>query len=588
MTDLFDFLETTPAKAPPAPMVGHGIPLRWCQREDVDAMMHAIETGYTHPCCVGATGYGKGPLIAEVAGRLRKNGGKVVALVDRSHLVYQLADEIERHLDVDVGRVADGTCDNIHLPIVVSTVQAMYTPDRSGRPLYEYPAFKPTKAVICDESHRFFADCYRGVLDYFAENNQAVVPLFTATPSASNGARWDSFVNWTPHAEGPCMRTVRWCVDNGYLVKPRQAFIEVNLDLAPIYEQLADCGEDEAESEDAEDASAVLLDLLRDKGERDAATFAAGVADVVGKRRAIVFSPPRVSAAKTLASWLNATGRMTCDAVWGGRGDKLDVLDRFRRGTPQSLSSVNLLCEGFNDPTVSAVFVCRLLKQWRMVQQMVGRALRPHPSIVAELNRYDAPDQAEQRRLVIARSVKPDALVADLVGLDGHVLQASAVEVLYASESEDVKAEIAKIIRTAPRPQRDEEERPGDDVLEQAKQQLATRQREQLEEMARRRAMAGEIHADVRVTTDGRHELPSVPEPIMAATLGEKAMFVAVALQYSVDAAVNIANSKPRHILRGMTWGMRKKLDKEGRRPDWNRARQAFPEWAASKRKGAA
>jgi superfamily II DNA or RNA helicase len=572
-----------PAKAPPARVVGRGINLRWLQREDADALMHAIETGHNRPCCVGATGVGKGAIIAEVAGRLHRAGGKVVCLVDRAHLVHQLADEIDRHLGVTCGRVADGQAIGIHHPYVVSTVQAMYTPDAGGKPLFEYPQFESTRAVIADEAHKMFAPVFRSPIEHFIEMHGAVCVGFTATPVAANGAEWQSFFNWTPEAEGPCMRTVGWCIRNGYLVPPRQAFVSVNLDLRPLYDRLADTLVASESDDEPDDAAAVLLDLLSDKGEQDAARFAAGVADVIGDRRAIVFAPPRVAAAKLLASWLKAAG-MSSDAVWGGRVDKSDVLASFKRGRPQVLSNVNILCEGFDSPTCSAVFICRLMKQWRLVAQMVGRCLRPSPSVIPALSEFDEPEQSERRRAAIAASEKPDALVADLVGIDGKVLQASALDVLYAGESDDVRREAGDIIlsRKKGSPQDDV---PDEALMDAARSQLLHRQHEQLAEQARRRGMAGDISADVSVTyDDGRAvRVPKAAAPRQSATIGEKAMFVACATQYPIERAMDMAERFPRNQLKGMTFGMKRKLDASNTRPDWSRARKAYPEWAKQK-----
>lgn len=580
--NLFSLPNPAPAVAPSGKVLGR-IPLRWCQREDIDAMMHAISSGRKKPACVAATGYGKGAEIAELVGRLRDNG-KVLCLVDRAHLVHQLATEIERHLpEVSCGRIADSEANGLYNPIVVSTVQAMYTPDRSGRPLYAYQQFRHTKSVIADEAHKFFADSFRSVLEHFVNENNAVIPLFTATPVAANGARWASFVDWTPDAEGPCMRTTGWCVRNGYLVPPVQAFVRVNLRLDDIYGRLtSDEGEDEDRGDELAD---LLVSLLHDKSERAAATFASGIADVMAGRQSIIFSPRRIAAAKLIASWITATGRMRCKAVWGAMSDKDGVLSDFIDGAPDALANVDLLCEGYNNPYISAVFVCRLLKSWRLVNQMVGRALRPHPDIVDALNQLDEPDQAEQRRAVIASSPKPNALIADLVGLDERIIQASAIDVLHADEGQDVRAEMAEIILG--RGSKPSEDAPTSDAeaLAAAKERLRAKQDEQLAEMARRRGMAGKIKADVSVEYGaGTPSLPQAPAPITPATVGQKAMFVAVALQYDIDRAMGIATRTPQKNLVGMTFGMRKKLDASGRRPDWDRARLAYPEWANARK----
>jgi superfamily II DNA or RNA helicase len=575
-----------PAPAPPSRIIGRGMRLRYSQREDVDALMYALGQGFTKPCCVGATGIGKGLIIAELVGRLRhERGGKVVCLVDRAHLVHQLADEIERHLGIVCGRVADGVKDGINRAVVCTTVQALYDCGSGDIPLYELPQFRDTKSVIGDECHKLLAPVYRSPAQHFIEQHDAVVIGFTATPVASNGQAWRDYWDWTAQAEGPCMRTAPWCIKHGYLVPPRQAFVHVNLDLKPLYERLADTlpGED-SDDEERDDAAAVLLDLLNDKGEQDAARFAAGVADVIGEHRAVVFAPPRVAAAKLLASWLQATGRVTCKPVWGSLVDKGEVL-KFARlwGSPQVLVNAALLTEGWNDPDVSAVFMCRLIKNWRLVTQMVGRVLRPADAVADELSRLDGPENADTRRAVIANSAKPDALVADLVGIDGAVLQASAVDVLYADESPEHRREMGEIIRQR-KPH--EGERPSDELLELARSQVLTRQHEQLRAQARRRAMAGELGADVTVTYErGGAPLPSLPTPREQATDGEKARFVAYATQYDVERAMSIADRFPRNQLRGMTWAAQRKAEKDGARPDWRRARQCYPEWASQRRR---
>lgn len=583
-SSLFD-VEPKPAAAPPHRVVGR-IPLRWCQREDVDAKMNAIEKGAKRPACIGATGYGKGAMIAEMAGRLRENG-KIVVLIDRSHLVHQIADEIDYHLGTTCGRVADSEYEGLNRQIIVSTVQAMYTPDRSGTPLYAYSQFKKVAAVIGDEAHKLFADCFRAVPMHFVDQCNAIVSLFTATPIASNGAAWSSFVDWTPAAEGPCMRTAGWCIRNGYLVPPLQAYVRSQLDLSKIHDRV---GSDDTDNEDAGDELAgLLIDLLKQKGEREAAAFMAGAAEVIGDRRAIIFTPARVETTKLMASWLSATGRMHCEPVWGNRVDKAKVLDRHKDGEFQALTSVNLLCEGYNDPRVSAVFICRLLNNWRIIQQMVGRGLRPLRETAALLNQYDTPEGAEQRRAIIAASAKPNALIADLVGLDGKVLRASAIDVLYDGESEDVKGELAERAMHRQMQRKADDERPESDEaeLEAAKQQLQAKQNQQLAELARRRAMAGDVPADVQVSY-GNHaplSMPSAPSTTAAATVGEKARFVAFALKYDPERAKAIADSKPRHVLRGMIASFQRELAKQHRGPDWARARRAYPDFA---RQGAA
>jgi hypothetical protein len=269
---------------------------------------------------------------------------------------------------------------------------------------------------------------------------------------------------------------------------------------------------------------------------------------------------------------------LTCEPAWGARVDKGDLLDRFRRGgRPQCLTNVNLLYERFDAPGTSAVFLCRLIKSWRVIQQMVGRGLRPSANTMSELSRLDGPDCAADRVAAIRASDKPDALIADLVGLDERILQASAVEVLYSDEPEDVRAEMGRVLRARqadPPPRQGEE--PDETALEEARANLLRRQQERLADMARRRAMAGGVGAAVSVTYgDGpRHGISSEGPGVLrsGATLGEKAMFVAHATQYDLQRATDIADRTARHQLKGMTFSMKRKLKSAGQRTEGRRA----------------
>ncbi len=565
--------------APQFPQAGGGFSLSWCQREDVDTATEAFRKSYRKVAVVGATGYGKGPMIAEMAGRMLAAFGPGLVLVDRANLVEQLADEIDYHLDTTVGRVADGSATGLQHSVVVSTVQAMYTRDRTDRPLYEYPQITDRRWVIVDEAHKFFASCFRAVCEHFVDMNGARVALFTATPVAANGDDWRSFADWTAHEPGPCNRTISWCVENGLLVPMRQGYVHARADVSKVYEKLSAVTTDDDQEDSGDELAGVLIEMLTNTDERAACEFASGVAQAIGDARAMIFSPPRVEALKLLTSWLKHS--VPCEAVWGARPNKSDILKAFKRGYPQALASVNMLCEGANFPEVSKGFVFRTIKNnWRMSTQIAGRMVRLHPSIQSEIRRWDGPEYAEKRRQIIADSPKPEAFIYDLVGNDGRAQQSTVIEVLAGDQSEDIKRAMGELIQSRIAKSRKSGEPIDKDLLAEAATKVLTRQNDELAELARRRGMAGEFGADVTVSYDTPLvALPIAPTAKHAATVAEKAMYVAFAVDYDVAAAVAIANTKPRNQLRGMTQGARAKLAKMNRKPDWRRAQRAFPEW---------
>lgn len=571
-------------RAPHLPQLGHGFNLSWCQMEDVDTLSEAIRQGYHKPACVGATGYGKGPMIAETAMRMLAAMGPGIVLVDKANLVGQLADAIEHHSGFSVGRVCDGVAVGLERSIVVSTVQAMYTKDRSGKPLYTVKQLTERRWVVVDEAHKFFAPCFRAVPEHFVEENGARVILFTATPVAANGDDWRSFADWTAADPGPCNRTIQWCVDNGLLVPMRQAYIATRADVSKVYDRLEAVSGDDDREDDGDELANVLVEMLTNRDERAACEFASAVTAAIGDSRAMIFSPPKVEALKLLSAWLKHS--VSCDAVWGARPNKGDILASFRRGYPQALASVNMLCEGADFPDVSKGFIFRVIRNnWRLSTQIAGRVVRLHPSIQDEIRRLDGPENAAKRRALIANSPKPEAIIYDLVGHDGRAPQSTVVEVLAGDQSEDVKRAMGEVLLTRAAASHKTGEKVDKELIDEAAKKLEARQNDELAEHARKRAMVGDMAADVTVSFDSPAvSLPSAPSAKHSATLGEKARYVALAVNYDLETAKRHADTFPRNQLRGMTASAQKRLTKDNGRPDWGRARRAYPEWANQRR----
>lgn len=577
--DLFH-LPPDPIKPTKSKMAGTGIPLRWCQADDCDMLEAVLQRGYKRPANIAATGYGKGPIIAEMAGRLLRSLGTGVVLVNRSFLVHQLSAEIERHLGIPVGRVADSSWEGIHRSIVVATVQGMYTPTRDGRCLYEYEQFKDRRWVQPDEAHLFYSPVFYAPIQHWVTRNDARVVLSTATPAAASGADWNAVADWTAPTEGPCMRTTRWAINAGYLVPMVQAFVRVNLDLSKVYQASENISDGD---EDGNEKESVLFDLLSDRGEREGAEFAKGIVEVIGDRRAIAYCPPRRpgrtdSPAQSLAAWIQATQTITAEAFWGGRQGVSDAIGRFvNYGDPQVFTNCALAREALNAPKVSAVVLCRRVPQWLWLMQMVGRGLRPHPSVIERLNQWDGEEYAAERRKTIRESEKPNCLIVDLIGIDNQVLQASAIEVLYEGQPSEVIGEMKSIAgrRCAGN---GNHVRVDTALVADAQAQIAQRQKTQLDDMIRRRAMAGELHADVSVSYDGAAAISKTPSAKHSATDEEKASYL-VWSDYPTQKALQYANEMTREQLRGATQAARTKRKKEGRYGDWGRAKRAFPAW---------
>lgn len=550
-------LRTLPAKG----QIGIGRTLRDYQIEDVDWIDDSFAAGKKRVLCVGATGLGKGLEIAELSAR-HVDRGRVVVLVDSKTLVEQLADEIEHHLGEPVGSIARGNCTGITRRVVVSTVQAMYTPDQKDVRLMEYSPFKPSEVslVIGDETESLVAPTYRTVPEHFLSNDKTLFAGFTATPKRGDKLLLSVLFDHAADVDGPGRRTIHWGMENGWLVEPMETFVHVNLDFSTLAIATTESGEKDFTQDGLTDA---LIKLSQEESTEIA--FAKGIISAVGDRQGLIFAPAKIKAAQALCHYLNEEAKRCgrgniCDVVWGTRADGRSVIDRFREGSIQLLSSVNQLTKGLDAPRASAEFICRLTTIWRLYTQMVGRILRPHPSIVPQLN--SAGDPTVRRRL-IRESAKPDALVVDLVGISDDTRAMQLIDVLGDGVDEETKTEAKKIMMRRGRAAKEAIDPRS--VLKEAGEEVASRQRERMLKDQKLREMI-RVEGTVETTTDAKDTIKGAKHRNPAS---EKQidLYVAMATEYPPDQAKAIAESRDANQLRGMIGG----LFKRRRKPDWSR-----------------
>jgi hypothetical protein len=113
---------------------------------------------------------------------------------------------------------------------------------------------------------------------------------------------------------------------------------------------------------------------------------------------------------------------------------------------------------------------------------MSGRATRPHESIAHRLN--DCPSSAI-RKSMIARSVKPSALIIDFVGNSGRHKLMTTADILGGKVSDEViEAAIASAKKSGSRVRMDKS-------LEEEEKRIEERRQKQLAEQARKAKLIG-------------------------------------------------------------------------------------------------
>ena len=361
------------------------------------------------------TGGGKTVLFADVIRRVFPR--RALVLAHREELIFQARDKIQRvtglRADIEMGEYqADGGLFEA-ARVVVSTIQTQCSGGDGGGRMTK---FDPARfgVLIIDEAHHATSPSYRRVIDYYRTNPALKILGVTATPDRAD-----------EEALGQVFESVAFdyevldAIHDGWLVPIEQQMVQVEgLDYSGIRTTAGDLN--------GGDLAAVL------EAERNLQPMAAASLEIIGRRRALVFTAS-VKAAETTAEIFNRHRGGMAGWVCGktDREERRRVLADFATGKLQVVCNCGVLTEGFDDPGVEVVIMGRPTKSRSLYSQMVGRSTRPLPGIV------DGPETAEARRAAIAASAKPSCLVVDFVGNAGKHKLVTSADILGGKVSDE-------------------------------------------------------------------------------------------------------------------------------------------------------
>lgn len=134
------------------------------------------------------------------------------------------------------------------------------------------------------------------------------------------------------------------------------------------------------------------------------------VADIVlqahGRGQVMVFAASKDHCLEVMESMPEGYAVMVAD----GMPDNEGSIKRFRRGDYKAIVNVDMLTVGADFPEVDVIAMLRKTESARLMQQILGRAIRLHPETAAVVNEIDDP---ALRREAIASGPKPDAVLLD-------------------------------------------------------------------------------------------------------------------------------------------------------------------------------
>lgn len=347
------------------------IELRPYQREALDAIAAASERGVTRPLIALPTGCGKTLVFGHLVADIVREGGAALILAHRDELLQQAEEKLVMlapELALSVGRVQAGRND-VAAQCVVASVQTLANEKR----LTQLPSY--FDVVVVDEAHHATADSYRRILDAIDAPLKLGV---TATPERHDKSRLADVFEEIVFA-----RSLLQMIEEGYLSNLRGVRVELQeLDLSQVKVSRGDYQTD---------------DLARALTEAHApAHTAAALAEYAADRKSIVFVPT-VELAQATADAISAAG-LPAAAVWGDMEPdaRKDVLRRLAAGELRAVTNVDVLSEGFDEPSVDCIAIAAPTRSRIAYVQRVGRGTRLYPG-------------------------KRDCLVLDMVGITDNL-----------------------------------------------------------------------------------------------------------------------------------------------------------------------
>lgn len=265
--------------------------------------------------------------------------------------------------------------------------------------------------VFIDEAHRMSpndAATYGKFLKALRERNPNLIVIgYTATDYRMKGGRltesglFDDVVFDIGSGE-----SFVWAINNGYLANLVPSDPGFELDETDIKLQAGDYKDSEASA------------AWRDQGIlEEAVAFQIAIAEKQGRRCWMNFCQS-IEDAELVADMFTLKG-YPVEAVHSKRGDRDDVLARFKAGELVGVTNKDVLTTGFDHPPIDLIGMLRLTRSPGLWVQMLGRGTRPY--FVNHIGHNGGPplhdiSTLEGRLASIAESPKQNCLVLDFAG----------------------------------------------------------------------------------------------------------------------------------------------------------------------------
>jgi superfamily II DNA or RNA helicase len=330
------------------------IVLRPYQDEAIAALDDAVERGIPSGMVALPTGMGKTVVFSKWG---VDRWETVLILAHRDELLKQAAEKfemVEPQTAMSIGFVK-AELNEVDKPIIVASVQTLASPAR----LAQLP--KHFDLIVVDEAHHATADSYRMILDGLEAD---FVAGFTATPERHDDGDLKKVFKEIVYG-----KSLLEAIEEGWLSNLRGVRVELeDLDLKSVKTTAG-----EYQTNDLERA-------LNDAHAPE--HTAAALLEHAPGRKTIVFVPT-VALAKDTAAAICDAG-LAADYVIGdntkrGMDRRRRVLKDFSAGNLDAVVNVDVLTEGFDEPSVDCIAIASPTRSRIKYVQQVGRGTRTYP-----------------------------------------------------------------------------------------------------------------------------------------------------------------------------------------------------------------
>jgi len=316
------------------------------QKEAVEKTLEALHAG-ERPLVIMATGTGKTVVSSLIISSMIGAKKRSLYCAHRDELINQAKRSIQTWADYTSSvEMANEYADRHRLSIIASV------PTLRGRRLEQFPE-RHFDLGIVDEAHHATAASYRNIIKRF---DSAMWMGQTATPDRADQNGLGSIFS-TVSYEYPLHKAIK----DGHLVPIIGRRIrDFDIDLSQVKINAGDFSPRELEEKVCEYITPIAKAIKKETEGMSTLIFM-----------------PDVRSSALMAEVLNSMG-MKADFVSGGteKAERRQTLYRFHSGELTHLASCNVFLEGFDEPRIQAIVMCRPTSSRVLYTQAVGRGTR--------------------------------------------------------------------------------------------------------------------------------------------------------------------------------------------------------------------